>query len=328
MARSTPVAPSPSTSSVRRTIGRAPRSRVCHERTSPPPRRRREVQHHVALCLVHLGKGGALDRAGVEHGRGRRPSPEVGVQHLGAMNVPREHGSESGGNVGERHHVLPVPEGELRRAYGGPFVGLVGEQHPHLSLVVLPRRLLDRGREPIASAASDARESGHREGGSVQLEDHGARPVEHVHPLVGRQPFERDARPLMVARDHDHGNPCLGDPLERGECLMDQAGRNVRPMKDISAVHEQVHAGLDRGVTDRAMVGEEVEPAPAPAHPRPEWMVESEVRVGEQEDAHGRGRDGSFLDEPNISRSRPCRNRPGRQNESCRLNAGRTWTFL
>ena len=89
----------------------------------------------------------------------------------------------------------------------------------------------------------------------------------------------------MVSRDDEDGNASVGDSTEWLERLVRECRVDLRPIEDVTRMHDDVDLTRERRLERGGVVGEEVVTTPPSLDPWPNGEVEAEVRVGEQENS-------------------------------------------
>jgi hypothetical protein len=89
----------------------------------------------------------------------------------------------------------------------------------------------------------------------------------------------------VVSRDDEDRNASVGHPAEGLERLIRECRDDPRSIEDVTGVHDDVDLARERRLERGGVVGEEVVTTPASLDPWPNWEVEAEVRVGEQENS-------------------------------------------
>jgi len=245
------------------------------------------VDHQKPLLLPHFGERRALHRAGVEHRRGQGSPPEVGLQDLTSVDVPREDRCELGGKVGAANDIRCVAKRVVARADGGPLDTVVDTQKADVHRFVTPSGLLQDLREELANASPLVRKPGQRDACPSNLNLDGRGYVEDVEVRMVPQSAVGDSGPFVVAGNHEHRRAFVGDLQEGFEGLIHQGGRDPGPVKDVATVDYQVYLLLPRCGQGTLMVGEEVVAPTPPIDARVERQIEPEVGVGQQKDANG-----------------------------------------
>lgn len=118
-----------------------------------------EPDRHESLRLAHLGKGGPLDRSGIEDWRGKRSSIEICRQDLSAMNVPGQNRREVLWQVAPADDVGRGRECEIAWTNCGAFDAVVNAEQSMIGVMIAPARVVDERREFPADIVALVRKS-------------------------------------------------------------------------------------------------------------------------------------------------------------------------
>jgi len=243
-----------------------------------------DLEEERPLRLESLGEGGPVRRAGEEDGRRERPAGEVAGQHLRAVDVAGEDGGEARRDVAAAHDLVARPEDVVDRPDGRPLDRLVDAEETHVRLDLgVPGRGEESGElGSNAGGEGEARE-GERE--AVPPHDERPRPVEDAHSRVGQEEAAGHGGALVVARYPEDVGPAVGERAEAGEDPLGEPGGDPAPVEEVAPVDDDTGLAARRRLEGALEALEEVVAAAPPLDPRTRRQVESEVRVGEEEDA-------------------------------------------
>ncbi len=240
-----------------------------------------EPQQDGPLRLAGLRPGGPFRGAGVDHGR-----QAVHMEDLVPVDVPAEDGRNVPRKGRARDHVRPGPEREVAGTAGRALDAMVKAEELHVRGRRARARLREKCREAVADLAG-VRKPGERHPDAVGFQHEGARSVEDVEVPVQREKRVRDAATLVVAREQEDRDSLLGDPPERCERCVREPRGNAAPIQEITAMEEHVHLAGSSGREGRLEALEEVGAAARTNDARPGRQVVTEVRIGEEQEAHG-----------------------------------------
>src|SRR5262245_9360795 len=169
------------------------------------------MHDHETFRLAHLGEGGALDRAWIEHGSVERVPCEIADERLMAMNMPREHGREVARNVADANDVACRREDEVGRTDGGALETVVKAKQANARRLVTPARFLEAFREVRRNIAPLVWEARECDGAASRRRDERACTIEHVYATMRREASVWQARPLVVPRHDKHRHATIGN---------------------------------------------------------------------------------------------------------------------
>jgi hypothetical protein len=162
---------------------------------------------------------------------------------------------------------------------------------------VRARRARTRFREERLEPVADVRrvrEPDERDADSAGLEHEGAWSIEDVDVPVLREQRVRDAAALVVPGEEKDRDSAVRDVPERRERGVREPRRDTAPVNEVAAVEHHVDVAGPGGREGRLEALDEVAAAGVARAARSLREVVADVRVGEEEDAHGtrpRGRE-------------------------------------
>ena len=148
-------------------------------------------------------------------------------------------------------------------------------------------------RNEVFKRASDGlsltREAGQSDPAARKIERDGAWLIKHVEVRVGGEQGEGQRRSFVVAGYQHHRDSGVGH-LEQGfEGEADKLGLHLGSEEEIAAVNDEIDLAMPGRRQCGAGVGEKVRAATAAFNSGPQWKVETEVGIGQQEDTEGQG---------------------------------------
>ena len=146
-------------------------------------------------------------------------------------------------------------------------------------------RALQQRREPRTYVAPLERKARERHRRAADRRHERPRPIEYVKIRVARQTQVRQARPLVVARHHEHRHAPVREPQHGRVRLIRQARRNIGPIEHVAAVYHDVDVLTQRGRERRLVVREEIVTPASALDARSRRQVEPEMRVRKEQDA-------------------------------------------
>ncbi len=96
-----------------------------------------------------------------------------------------------------------------------------------------------------------------------------------------------DAPAFVVPREKKDGNAVVRQASQRSERRIGKPCRNAAPVEEVASVEHDVHVPLASGFEGGLEALEELGSAPRARAARPRREVVTEMRVGEEEEAHG-----------------------------------------
>ena len=229
-----------------------------------------EPKCHESLRLSNLGEGRPFDRPRIEDRCPQRTPIEIGRQDLMPMDMPGENGGEVGRDVAPANHIRRSRERKVARSYGRAFDAVVNAEKSMFGFVIAPVGLADECRElrpHILALVWEARE---RDSDASDVHAERARDIEDVDVRVRQESRVWKPRPLMVARNDEHGNAEVGDPPERLIRLMRDRRVGCGSVEDVAAVDDDIDTAREGRRERRRVVREEIESAPSAPNPRPD----------------------------------------------------------
>lgn len=203
-----------------------------------------------------------------------------------AVNVTRKYRGERGRDVAKSNDVVRGGEREIRRTYGRAFDAVVHAENTEGRGVGAPSRVAEQCREPAAHGVSLVREAGKSDCLSAKIDREGARPIEHAHVWMEGEARVRNSRSLVVAGHNENRDSAIGDLAKRLERLIADARHGSRSVEDVAAVNHDVDLAAHRGLEGGVIIRQKVVAPTVPTHSWTDRQVESDVRIGEEQDAN------------------------------------------
>ena len=160
-------------------------------------------------------------------------------------------------------------------------------EQAEIGLADLPAGRGDEIGERAADALSSTREAGQDYPAARDIEPDGARLIEDMEVRVGGEQGKGQRRSFVVAEYQHHRDPGVGHLEQRFEGETDKLGLYFGSEQEIAAVDDEIDLAAQGGAECGTGVGEEVGAAAPALDPGPKRKIETEVGVGQQEDAEG-----------------------------------------
>jgi len=151
--------------------------------------------------------------------------------------------------------------------------------------VLAPLSLLEQRAEAGAHVLSLVRKTGQRYGPAADASDERAWTIEYVNAGVRREACVRQSRALVIARDDEDGHTAIRDTAQRLVRLVRQRLRDRRPIEHVASVDDEIDFSGQRRLERRRVVRKKVVAATPPRASRADREIETQVGVGEQQDA-------------------------------------------
>ena len=158
-------------------------------------------------------------------------------------------------------------------------------EQAEIGLAGLPTGRGDEIGERAADALSSTREAGQGYPAARDIEPDGARLIEDMEVRVGGEQGKGQCRSFVVAEYQHHRDPGVGHLEQRFEGETDKLGRYFGSEQEIAAVDDEIDLAAPGGGQRGAGVGEEVGAATPTLDSWSKGKVETEVGIGQQEDA-------------------------------------------
>ena len=225
----------------------------------------------------------------MEDGRGERASGQIGGEDLVPVHVPGKDGGDALGDVPHADDVGAVAEGEPRRPHRRPLEAVVHAEEGDIVLPGAPPRLLHQVPHAETDVTPFVGKPEERHPRPPHLQSHGARAMEDVDEGMDRETLVGDAGALMVAGNHHHGDPVVGETSKGLEGLGHQRVRDARVVEHVAGMDHHVHLPGPRRLQGPQVVGKKVVPAPAAPDAGGHRMIEAQMGIGDEEDPDGHG---------------------------------------
>ena len=121
---------------------------------------------------------------------------------------------------------------------------------------------------------------------SASLQHDSAWAVEDMQALVHRKQRIRHAAPFVISGNEQDRHARRRQALEWRECGFGQPGRHAASVQQVAAVDDDVDLAGARGLERALEILKEVIASPPPDDARAGGPVETEMRVGHEQDAH------------------------------------------
>jgi len=202
------------------------------------------------------------------------------------VNVPRQHGRKTAGKVAAPDDIRGGSEHVVRRTNRRSLDALVKTEHADVGIDQGVFRGGQQVREPRTHVVTLGWKPRYRDASTAHLGHERPWSVEDMNVRMLGEPQVRYATALVVARNNEDRNASIRDASERLERLPHHAARRPGAIEHVAAVDNQVDLTGERRLQRSLIIGLEVMTAPPPIHTRIYRQVETEVRVGEQQDPH------------------------------------------
>ncbi len=209
----------------------------------------------------------------------------VGVEYLVPVNVTAEDRRDVARQLRTRDHLGTTPERELSGAASRTLDAVMQAQQPYICRRCLRACRREQLPEPLAHVARVGK-SDECHADPAGLEHDRARSVEDVEVPVQREERVGDAPALVIAREKKDRNTVLGQVSQGGERGVGEPGGDTAPVQEVAAVEDDVHVTRARGFERGLEALEEVGSTPSARDAWPHREVVTEMRVGQEEEAH------------------------------------------
>jgi hypothetical protein len=148
-----------------------------------------------------------------------------------------------------------------------------------------PSGTFDEAAETVAHVIALARETGHRDVDSADVQWNRPWTVKEMDTGMRGQKRVRNRRALVVSRYDDHRHSGVGDALERLERAHHQSRFDAAPEEDVAAVNHEIDLTSNGRLQGELIRFEKILASTTAIRARPLGKIESEMRVGDEQGA-------------------------------------------
>lgn len=227
-----------------------------------------------------------------------------------AVDVAGQHRGEGFRDRPAGNHIRVRAKYIVRRTDRGTLHGLMKTEKTKRRRNGSPSAAFHEILESVAHEVALAWETGHRNIDSADIQRDRAGTIDEVDAGMSGEKRIRNRRALVVSGHDDHRHSGVGNALERLEHPHHQSRLDAAPEEHVTAVNHHIDLTL-KGRLQGELVGIEKILSPAmPIGARALGQIESEMRVGDEQDANRRsghdgdrtGARGSYREMANVPR--------------------------
>ena len=182
-------------------------------------------------------------------------------------------------------HICSEAESETARTTGRALNALKKAQDADIRLRVFATRFGEYPRK-LTTNVVGIREPDKLYLYSVCFEHDAARPVEHMQALVHCKQRIGYAAPFVITGNEQDRHSRRCEAPEWGECRFRQPRWYAASVQEVAAVDDYIDLAGARGLERTLEILEEVVAPSPPDHARPCGPIETDVRVGHEQDTH------------------------------------------
>lgn len=202
-------------------------------------------------------------------------------EHLMPMDVPAESDCEVARQVSEPDDIGAESKREASRSTRCALDALMQTENAQVGVWKVRRGCSDLLEKSFPHLRG-IRKPDECHSQPTHREDEGARPIEHMKPLVHREQRIGHARAFVIAGNEHDRKTGGSDPFQRRQRAVGKPQGYSTAIQKIAAMHHDIDLTSQRRGKRSLEVVEEVAAAPPPRHTRSGGKVEPQVSVGQE----------------------------------------------